>query len=195
MKWVALAILVCIVPYTWITLKYRKEGPAYQPYQDNKDRAQVMRLLDAGFQRVAGSLQRAVDPLPSAAPPAHAATERVPGGMPPVLSELLIDPPLVPETVTQVLAPAVLAADQPWRIGVVATTPERHEVLASATLFRHDREFTLAIAYDPQDHTLEARRLATTAWIELPPGTLEPGTYRATLVGARNALRWTFTVR
>src|SRR5262245_25725972 len=52
MKWVVVAILLLIVPYTIITLKYRKAGPAYEPYEDLKNRANVSRLLAAGYQRI-----------------------------------------------------------------------------------------------------------------------------------------------
>jgi hypothetical protein len=62
MKWVALAILVMIVPYTILTIKYRKAEPAYQPYEDSKQRANVMRLLDAGYQRLNVTAERPADP-------------------------------------------------------------------------------------------------------------------------------------
>ena len=49
LKWIAIIILACIIPYTWITVRYRKPGPAFQPYDDSKNRANVLRLLDAGY--------------------------------------------------------------------------------------------------------------------------------------------------
>ena len=53
MKWVVLAIILSIGVYTFLTLKYRRPDRAFRPYQDLRDRANVHRLLDAGFQRIA----------------------------------------------------------------------------------------------------------------------------------------------
>lgn len=195
MKWIVVAILLCIVPYTWVTLKYRKEGPAYEPYQDSKDRAQVIRLLDAGFQRVEVALHRSVDPLAPLPAETAAVTEHRPGGMPPVLSTLLIDPPLVPDTITQVVAPRQANAAEPLRIGFTVTSPNHHEALATATVYRHEFELTFAVSYDELTGELEARRLATNAWLEIPAHTLAPGSYHATLVGARDSLSWRFEVQ
>ena len=52
MKWVIIVIIAVLVPYTYLTLHYRKPGPAYRPYQDAQDRANVVRLLDAGYRRL-----------------------------------------------------------------------------------------------------------------------------------------------
>ena len=41
MKWVVVAIVVCIVPYTFLTLKYRKTEAPNRPYEDNKKRAML----------------------------------------------------------------------------------------------------------------------------------------------------------
>ena len=37
------------MPYTILTLRYRKPGPAFQPYEDMKNRTNVARLLSAWF--------------------------------------------------------------------------------------------------------------------------------------------------
>src|SRR5690606_6014035 len=44
MKWVIVAIIAILVPYTFLTLRYRKPGPAFQPYEDMKNQANVTRL-------------------------------------------------------------------------------------------------------------------------------------------------------
>jgi hypothetical protein len=48
MKWIVVAIVAVIVPYTFLTLRYRRPGKAFEPYADMKDRANTMRLLSAG---------------------------------------------------------------------------------------------------------------------------------------------------
>ena len=62
MKWIVLTIALVIVPYTFLTLHYRKPGPAYRPYQDAQERANVVRLLSAGYQRITLPAQRPADP-------------------------------------------------------------------------------------------------------------------------------------
>ena len=48
MKWIALAILVVIVPYTVIRWQYRKPNRAFEPYADMKNQANTLRAATAG---------------------------------------------------------------------------------------------------------------------------------------------------
>ena len=43
MKWIVASILVFIPIYTYLTLHYRRPGPAFNPYGDMRDRADVIR--------------------------------------------------------------------------------------------------------------------------------------------------------
>ncbi|MCU0793143.1 MAG: hypothetical protein MUE42_09915 [Opitutaceae bacterium] len=52
LRWIVLTILVVIVPYTYVNLKFRKPNKAFEPYADMMAQANVNRLLDAGFRRV-----------------------------------------------------------------------------------------------------------------------------------------------
>ena len=192
MKWIVLAIVVCIVPYTWITLKYRKGAPPHLPYQDNKDRAQVMRLLDSGYQRVEVSLERLVDPPPPLAHPAPFTS--VPGGLPPSLSTLLIDPPPVPSTFVQLDAPASSLVGTPYVLQVGCTQPHREEQAATSFLYLRGQEAVFIIGYDDIPGDLQARRLEAYVRLTVPANTFHSGQYRATLIGAETSRHWTFTV-
>src|ERR1041385_8351505 len=92
MKWIVVAITVVIVPYTFITLHYRRPDKAFEPYADMKDRANTMRLLSAGFQRVSLAAARPADPVRGAA----ATVQPAPGGIPAALKTTLVDQPLLP---------------------------------------------------------------------------------------------------
>ena len=59
MKWIVLAIVLFLVPYTFITLHFRKPGPGYLPYQDSKQRATLAKV---GYQRITLSVDRPADP-------------------------------------------------------------------------------------------------------------------------------------
>ncbi len=61
MKWIILALLVVIVPYTFLRWHYRKPGKMFEPYHDIRDRANTARLLAAGFQRVTLVADRPAD--------------------------------------------------------------------------------------------------------------------------------------
>jgi hypothetical protein len=93
MKWIVLTIVLVVVPYTSLTLRYRKPGPAFRPYQDMEDRANVMRLLAAGYQRITLSARRPADPLP---PAAAAVVTPAAGGLPAGLRSTLVQQPLLP---------------------------------------------------------------------------------------------------
>lgn len=195
LKWIIAAIVVCVLPYTYLNLKYRKLGPAHQPYADNKARAVVLRLLDAGFQRLDAEVSRPMDPRAfSLAGPAAPLTP-LPGGLPPILSEILIDKPLVPVAVTTVLAPAIATAGAPYTLQFSCTQPDHAEHFATATVYRRGEHLTFVPAYDALDGGLQSRFLESTVQLTLPTASLNPGEYHATLVGARTSQRWTFTLR
>lgn len=192
MKWIVVAILACIIPYTWLTVAYRKPNPAHQPYQDNKDRAQVLRLLDNGFHRIELPIAFMVDPpVPTAA---TVTTEALPGGLPPLLGDVLIDKPPVPTDFVRVSAPPTVLAGAPYVFDFTCTQPNHDERPAESRLYHRLQELVFIIGYESTPGDLKTRDLETTARVTLPAHTLDPGTYRATLVGARESRRWTFTV-
>ena len=192
MKWIVLAILVCVIPYTWITINYRKEAPPHQPYQDNKDRAQVMRLLDSGFQRVTVTLERLVDPpLPLTDAADFDATA---GGLPFSLGELLLDKPPVPSTFTQLDAPAATLVGVPYIITATCTQPDKKERPATSFLYLRGNEAVFIIGYDALPGELLARRTESYVRLSVPANTFNRGEYHATLIGAEASRRWTFVV-
>ncbi len=194
MKWVVVAILVCIVPYTWITISYRKPGPAFEPYADSKNRANVVRLLDAGYQRFTIPAIRPADPSRSQpAGPAAGVTE-MPGGLPVSLSQTLVEIPLMPERILTVTAPDAATADAPYVFQFTCTVPDTREQLAGAELYLRERELTLIPTFERIPGDLHARSRESIVLIEIPAGTLTPGRHDATLIGARGSLRWSFDV-
>lgn len=195
MKWIVAAIIVCVVPYTLINIKYRKSAPANLPYQDTKDRAGVIRLLGAGFQRISLEILRPGDPQTFAVNGVPATTTSVPGGLPPVLSEALIDKPLVPSAIAGALAPSQASAANAYTFQFTGTQPQLGEQLAHAEAYVHSGRITIAPAFEPLEGDLRSRSLETTAQLTIPAGALKPGTYEITLIGARNSLRWSLEVR
>src|SRR4051812_16222148 len=101
MKWIVVAIVIGLGLYTYLTLHYRKAAPAFRPYEDIRSRANVIRLLSAGYQRIPLAAQRPADPetFDGAAP-----INDAPSGVPADLRSTLVDQPLLPAEIIRVAA-------------------------------------------------------------------------------------------
>ncbi len=195
MKWVVVAILVTVVPYTWITLHYRKPGPAYEPYEESRSRANVMRLLDAGYRRVSIRAERVDENASPASEGALAPAMEAPGGLPVHLSSTLVDIPLMPERVLTVRAPARGAAAEPYVVTFTCTVPDTREQLSGAELYVRGSDLTIIATFERLPGELLARSNESRVRIEIPAEIMDPGPHEAVLVGARGSLRWSFELR
>ena len=191
MKWIVLAILLFIPAYTYLTLHYRRPGPAYQPYQDMRDRADVIRLLKAGYHRVSIDATRPAD----LATPAGAATMPYPGGLPDELKKTLVESPLLPMEINSVAAAPTATSGIDYPIGITYTLPDNKRQLSGAHLYERDGEIVIVADFERLDGGLMARTREGTALLQVPPGSLRPGTYRVILVGERASKQWSLTVR
>jgi len=195
MKWVVLAIVLCIIPYTWLTLRYRKPGPAYQPYEDNKNRANILRLRDAGFQRISVEATRPSDPRPTVASGTTAALTERPGGLPALLSETLVEKPLLPESIISAVAAPIASATEPYAIQFACTVPDHREHLAGAELYVYEVEITVVPIFEKNGGELLSRTRDSTVLLMVPAGKLKPGHYTVTIVGARRSQSWMLDVK
>lgn len=194
MKWVALVIVVSLAAYTYLTLHYRKPNPAYRAYQDTKDRAGVLRLLSAGFQRVVLTAQSPADPSArhdngSAANAAPAA-----GGLDPDVGSSLLDLPLLPVEITRVTAAASVSALLAYPIQFTCTLSDNKHQLSGAEIYIKDGTLTLLPTFEQLDGGLLARSRESVVLVTLPPGTLKPGSYTVTVVGERASRTWALQV-
>jgi len=194
MRWVILAILLCIIPYTWITLRYRKPGPAFQPYEDSKNRANVVRLLEAGYQRFTVAAQRNADPSRFRPAGAAATPSSAPGGLPVILSQVLVEIPLMPESVLGVTAAASTRGDAPYAVQFVCSVPDNKEQLAGAELYLRENDLVLIPTFERIQGDLLARSRESIVQIEIPAGTFKTGRYQVLLVGSRQSQRWEIVV-
>lgn len=189
MKWVVLAIVAFIVPYTYLTLHFRKPGPGYLPYEDARQRAV---LAKAGYARISLRPQWPSDP------PALAfdvAIHSAPGGLPEDLRQsLAIEPPLLASRIDAVEAGSSLGPTEPYRIRFAATLPDNREVLADAKLYYRPGFIYIVPNCERLTGDLQARARSAVTVLEVQPGSIPAGTYRATLVGAQSAKAWTLQV-
>ncbi len=193
MKWIFVAILLVIVPYTFIRLRYQKPNPAFEPYADMKNQANTLRLLSAGYQRITLEADRPVE-APRLNTPAAATAAALPG-LPSALAETLIDPPFLPREILSVTAPATTNALFTYPVLVTCTLPDQKHQLAGAFLYVRDDELIFVPQFENIDGDLSARTREHTLRLTVPAGSLKPGTYRATLPGAHTSQSWSLDVR
>lgn len=194
MRWIVLAILLAIVPYTWITLHYRKAARPFEPYNDLKQRANVHRLLAAGYHRIPLSAERPADRV-LASPAAQANPGPASGGIPAALKETLVEVPNLPESIRTVHAPTACSALLPYTIDVECTLSDLNLGLASSYLYLKDKELVLLNGFETFAGTLRARSRETTLRLTAAAGAIPPGDYRVTVVGLRNSLSWSLSVK
>jgi hypothetical protein len=191
MKWIAVAILVFVVPYTFLTLRYRKPGEAYRPYEDARSRVNTGRLLTAGYQRITLDFARPTDPgRTGAAGSGAAASSPAPGGLPGDLTQALVDAPVLPVSIDTVTAAARAAATQPYLIQFTATLVDNRQQLFGAQLYRKGGELLVVPVAENLSGALTARNRDTTVLLTVPASALPPGLYQVTLAGSRTARRW-----
>jgi hypothetical protein len=191
MKWIVLAIAVFIPVYTYLTLHYRRPGPAYRPYQDMRDRADVIRLLKAGYQRIGIDAARPADPVG----PGGGGSLPAPGGLPDELRKTLVESPLLPLEIGSVSASPTASAGIDYPIALTYTIPDNKRQLSGAFLYVREGEIVIVADFERLGGGLLARTREGEALLTVPPGSLKPGSYRVTLVGERASRTWSLRVR
>jgi hypothetical protein len=192
MKWIVLAIVLVAVPYTFLTLRFRKPGPAFQPYEDMKNRANVARLLAAGYQRLPLHAQRPADGARTAG---GAAVTTVPGGLPDELRTTLVEPLLLPTEITGVIATPATTTLLPYSVHFTCTLPDDRQQLGGADLYLRVDKLVLAPTFERISGDLLARSQQAAVLLTIPGGTLQPGRYTVTLLGEKSSRSWPLEVK
>lgn len=191
MKWIVLVIVLSLGTYTYLTLHYRKQNPSFQPYQDMKDRANTLRLLNAGYQRITLTAQRPADPKPIAD---GAAITRAPGGLPENLRVTLVEQPRLPTSYPKLTAAATANTLLPYPIQFTCSVGDNHQQLAGAQLYLKDDHIVIVPEFERLGGELLARSRDSIVLLTVPGGTLKPGHYQVALVGTQTSPTWTLQV-
>ena len=191
MKWIVLAIILFIPAYTFLTLHYRRPGPMFNPYEDMREQAEVIRLLHAGYQRVAIDARRPAEGIPDSGAP----TLPAPGGIPADLGKTLIGSPLIPLEIVSVSAAPTAVSGIDYPIGLNFTLPDNKRQLSGAHMYERSGQIVIVADFERLDGGLLARTRDGSALLTVPPGALRPGTYRVTVVGERSSRTWTLRVK
>jgi len=191
MKWVVLAIILSIGVYTFFTLKYRRPERAFRPYEDLRDRANVHRLLSAGYQRIALEADLPVD---SAGPGPSATVSPAAAGLPAGLRETLVATPLLPSEIVSVSAAPDVNSLFAYSIGFKCALADNKQQLSGAALYVHGDELVITPDFERLSGGLLARTRESRIRLTVPAGALKPGRYHVTLVGAHASKAWTLQV-
>jgi hypothetical protein len=183
MKWIVLGIVLFVAPYTYLTLHYRKAAPAYLPYEDTRDRARAAR---AGYQRIVGTLIRLADPPRISVP----AGEPAAGGLPEGLRAALGEPVLLPSSIGPVSAGSSADHLSEYPVQFSCTLADNRQQVEGAQIFVKGGELFIVPGCERLAGGLIARTREAVMVLGVPPGSLPPGRYRATLVGERSSRSW-----
>lgn len=192
MKWVLIAIVAMIVPYTFLTLRYRKAQPAFRPYEDMKNRANVTRLLAAGYQRIPITAQRPADGLRASGGASIAAAA---GGLPSDLQSTLVETPALPADVLDVTAAPVAHSSAPYAIQLTCSLPSEKQQLSGGELYVRGETIVITPTFETVPGDLQTRTRTPTVLLTIPAASLKPGRYTVTVVGERASRTWPLDVR
>lgn len=194
MKWVVLVIVISVGLYTFLTLRYRKPGPAHKPYQEAQDRALSARLQEAGWSRVPVTLRRPAESPAGASTPA--AVTRDQPGLGPDLAKILPAPAYQLASADRVVAPAEIAHGAEYTATFTGNLVDLHQHVAGMTLYR--RGETIVLIPDLErigEPGLLSRWNDGQYELAFPTHALAPGRYRVRLCVRGAAPTWSFTVR
>ena len=192
MRWIIIAMILFVAPYTYLTLHYRKPGPSYQPYQDAKEKTV---LAHNGYTRIS---------LPSAQPASGmllpvqgipASTNTSVLGITPELKKALGTAVTIPEAIDSVAAPAIFDHGKTYPFSYGCSTSDLHHALAGTRLYVKDKSVYFITDFEALVGGLSSRDTHTVIALELPSGALEAGSYTFTVVGKNQSRSWHVLVK
>jgi hypothetical protein len=157
-----------------------------------RNRANVSRLLEAGYQRIPLTAQRPAD---GARAKSSAMVTTSAGGLPAELRSTLVEVPLLPTEIISVTAAAVANSNQPYAINLTCTLPDEKQQIGGAELFVRGERIVIMPTFTPATSAPPTRPLEFVVGLTIPAGALKPGTYEVTLVGERSSRSWPLEVK
>ncbi|HZZ58116.1 MAG TPA: hypothetical protein VFE31_09820 [Opitutaceae bacterium] len=192
MRWIVIAIIVFIVPYTYLTLRYRKPT-SFEPYEDARERG---RIASAGYSRITLTVRRVPESPGRAPAPDIAGVASAPGGLPADLARELLQAPVLPQDIGAVAAAPAGDAAHDYRVRFDCVLPRRPELwsVGSAHLYHKGRNLYLVVGFAPLADGLVQRMPEDRLALGIPLASLDPGSYRVTLIGVRSSKTWMLQV-
>ena len=192
MKWIALIIVLIIGPYTFLRWHYRKPQEAFEPYHDIKDRANTMRLVSAGFQRVTLKSERPAEPARNSA---GAAIQLASGGLPSALATTLVDQPVLVTEILSVSTPAETNTLFAYSFEFTCGLPDNQHQADNVYLYVREGQIYIVPEIQSLKGELLERHRENLIRVTIPAGTLKPGIHEVTVIAERSSKSWSLEVK
>ena len=192
MKWVVLAIVVFIVGYTFINLRYRKPGKGHEPAAEMKQRYTAAKLKEAGWEKMPVDTRRPAEKIGGDDAP----ISRGLLGLGMDFTTALVDKPGLLKSIDQVSAPASAEAGADYTAYFTGSLSDLKYQLGDIELYRRGNELVLL----PTIEHLPGKELYS-RWndanysVTFSTRNLPPGTYEASLLAQGPAAKWSFRIR
>lgn len=190
MKWVALVTVVGIAIYTWLTLQFRKPGPPSEPWSDQRARAELAVLAEAGWAKSEVPFEAVIEF------PASRGNVSIGPAMPVVglLRDMTLDPWHLPIEVTASMAPAEWSAGQPYTAYLKLELDTDRMQIGGFTVFRKNAHLILVPRWERVPGDLIARSRTASGRLLFAAGDVPPGEYTVTVVAIKSCATWRLAV-
>jgi hypothetical protein len=191
MRWIVVAIIAFIVPYTYLTLRYRKPT-SFDPYEDARERKHI---ASVGYTRYSVPVSRVTE-TSHLSIEASAPVAAVPGGLPLDLATELIRKPRLAASIEDVRAAQSADAQHDYLVRFHCSLPAPTDSwsLAGAHVYRKDHGLFVVVDFAPLADGLSQRVAVDRLEVPLPIASIDPGAYQVTLIGKRTSRAWTLQV-
>ena len=106
----------------------------------------------------------------------------------------LVDQPLLPVSIDAVKATGTAGAAEPYPIQFTCSLADNKAEFTDGLLYHRGTELIVVPVLEKLSGGLLVRNRDSTVVLTVPGGTLKPGKYTVTLIGARTSRRWTVQV-
>ena len=190
MKWVALVIVVGIALYMWLTLEFRKPGRANEPWTDQRARAELAVLAEAGWSKS----EVPFEPVVEFPPPRGNVSLGQAMPIVDLLRQTTLDPWHLPIEVTASMAPAEWSAGQPYTAYLKLDLDTDRMQIGGFTVFRKSAHVILVPRWERVPGDLIARSRTATGRLLFNAGDVPPGEYTVTVVAIKSCATWRLSV-
>ena len=192
MKWVVLAIVIFIVAYTVINLRYRKPGRPHEPAAEMRQRVSAARLKDAGWVKMPVSTRRPAEKIAAA----DARIARGNYGLSLDFNTALVDQSGLLRTIDQVSAPASVERGADYTAYFTGSIADLKLQLGDIQLYRRGNELVLLpVTEHLPGQELYSRWNDAIYCVTFSTGDLPAGRYQISLVAHGPAALWSLEIK
>lgn len=191
---IVVAIVVCLVGYTYVRLNFAKQQRAHEPYADSQRRVGLAQLEAAGWQHLDIDYT-ATEAGPAGA--AHVAVATTPG-LPETIAELrqlTNENWHFPIEYTAVESSAETKRGNPLTVAFTAELDRSRVQIVGFDLFRKDSTVLVLPRWTGLPTTTNQGAPQATGSLAIPTESIPPGTYTLILPALKQSSQWTVEIR